>query len=89
MMPSQLSGSGGLALQVFTQWFAGIQRDEAQVLKQQRLMKEEQAHLAKTGAAPPGGVLGASTSGEKRARKTAAKAAKTAAAKASAGAGRA
>ena len=87
MMPSQLDGGGGLALQGFTHWYAGVQRDEAQVLKQQRLMKEEQAHLAKSGAPSHGGDLGAGAADEKKARKTAAKAAKGAA-KAAAGAGR-
>ena len=65
-----------MALQGFTHWFAGVQRDEAQVLKQQRLMKEDQAHMSKSGGAPSGSDLGAGAADEKKARKAAAKAAK-------------
>ena len=86
MMPSQLDGHGGLALNGFTHWFAGIQRDEAQVLKQQRLMKEEQAHMLKAGSPAPA-LDGGGSAEERKARKNAAKAAK-AAAKAGAAAGR-
>ena len=84
MMPSQLDGHGGLALNGFTHWFAGIQRDEAQVLKQQRLMKEEQAHLSKSSSSPQGDEAAKARADDNRARKAAAKAAK--ASKAAAGA---
>ena len=79
MMPSQLDGHGGLALSGFTHWFAGVQRDEAQVLKQQRLMKEEQAHSTKSSSSGATADGTPSRTEENRARKAAAKAAKIAA----------
>ena len=76
MIPSQLDGHGVLALSSFTHWFAGVQREEAQALKQQRLMKEEQAHLSKPASFGPG--LDPGRTKENRARKAAAKFAKAA-----------
>ena len=78
MMPSQMDGGGGLALNSFTHWSAGVQRDKAQVLKQQRLMKEEQGHLARTPRFVPPADAGAAGS-EKKARREAAAAPKKAA----------
>ena len=63
---------------LFTHWFAGVQRDQAQVLKQQRLMKEEQGHLARTPCFVPPADSGAAGS-EKKARREAAAAAEKAA----------
>ena len=77
-MPSQLDGHGGLALSSFTHWFAGVQRDVAQVLKQQRLMKDELAHLSKPSSSALGGDPNPGRAEENRARKAAAKAAKAA-----------
>ena len=78
MMPSQIVGGGGLALNSFTHWFAGVQRDQAQVLKQQRLMREEQGHLARTPSFVPPADAGAAGA-DKKARREAAAAAKKAA----------
>ena len=75
MMPSQTDGGGGLALSSFTHWFAGAQRDQARVLKQQRLMKEEQGHLARTHSFVPSADAGAAGS-EKKVRRESAAAAK-------------
>ena len=84
MMPSQMDGGGGLALNSFTHWSAGVQRDKAQVLKQQRLMKEEQRYLARTpGGSPPRDVSPAGA--VKEARREAAAAAKKTAKAAAAG----
>ena len=50
---------GGLQLPGFTKWVADLQRDKAQVLKQQRLWQEEQGkqhqHYDAAPAGPPGG----------------------------------
>ena len=78
MMPSQMDGGGGLALNSCTHWLAGAQKDQAQVLKQQRLMREEQGHLARTPSFVPPADAGAAGS-EKKARREAAAADKKAA----------
>ena len=46
---------GGLVLPGYTKWLADVQRDKAQVLKQQRLWSEEQGKWGKTGDHGGGG----------------------------------
>ena len=42
-----LSETGAITTQVFDAWFAGVQKDHAFVLKQQRLLQEERDAEAK------------------------------------------
>ena len=53
----RISQSGAVQTQKFEAWLAGVQKDHAQVLKQQRLLREERATESK--AAHKKGAQGA------------------------------
>ena len=49
MLSTSVDATGAVIPQEFDRWSANVMRDEAQVLKQNRLWREEQTHLARKG----------------------------------------
>ena len=54
LLVSSIDQYGVLCTTAYAKYVAGVQRDEAQVLKQSRLWNEEQIHLYKTSGSPSG-----------------------------------
>ena len=54
MLTSALTPAGGAVTEKFNEWLTARQRDQAQTMKQGRLLREERAAAAKKSAAPKG-----------------------------------